>query len=756
MQAKSIEKPTAAAQAASAEPSFAPNIREGKKGRFRTPTVLQMEATECGAACLTMILARLGRWIPLEEMRVACGVSRDGSKAANILRAARLHGLAAKGFRKNAQDLASLPFPMIVFWNSNHFVVVEGMDFRTGAAWINDPATGPRVVAAAEFEQNFSGICLIFERTATFEKLGASPSLIRGFRDRLRGSNGALSFLILVGLALVIPGLAVPLLSQVFVDEVLMQGRGDWVPILLIGLAATAITRGVLTWLQGLYLARLEVKLAVAHGAALFWHILRLPVGFFAQRYPGDIASRVESNDQVAKLLAGELSEAVTGLFSIVFFGAIMVLYDPLLAAVAIGLSLFNLLVLRLLWRVQEDISRRVVREQSNLASVSVSGVSSIEQLKAQGGEPDFFAKWAGVQANYLNAQQQISFFSSILNVVPGVLATLTNVAILWLGGLSVMDGTMTVGMLVAFQSLVGSFGEPIKAVMGLGGSMNTVKGAMDRLDDVRRYPIEPRLADSERASGALAEGPIYRLSGRIELRDVVFGYSVREAPLLQGITLTIEPGQRVAFVGGSGSGKSTLAKLINGLYRPWSGSVTFDGRTMDEIPHQAFAGSVACVDQEIFLFEGTVRENLTLWDSRVPDAAITRALADSELLEIIEQRPRRYDAEMQEGGTNFSGGQRQRLEIARALVGDPSILVLDEATSALDPLVEKRIDENLRRRGCTCIIVAHRLSTIRDADEIIVLDRGKISQRGTHETLMGQEGLYRRLLEAESSRHAS
>jgi NHLM bacteriocin system ABC transporter peptidase/ATP-binding protein len=756
VQAKSIEKPTVSAPAASAEPRFAPNIRDGKKGRFRTPTILQMEATECGAAALAMILARLGRWIPLEEMREACGVSRDGSKAANILRAARLHGLAAKGFRKNVAGLAAMPFPMIIFWNANHFVVLEGMDFRTGRASINDPATGPRAVPAAEFEESFSGICLIFARTASFEKLGNSPSLVRGFRDRLRGSNGAMSFLILVGLALVIPGLAVPLLSQVFVDEVLMEGRRDWVPVLLIGLAATAITRGVLAWLQGLYLARLAVKLAVAHGAALFWHILRLPVNFFAQRYAGDIASRVESNDQVAKLLAGELSEAVTGLFSIVFFGAIMVLYDPLLAAVAIALSLFNLVVLRLLWRVQEDISRRVVREQSNLASVSVSGVSSIEQLKAQGGESDFFTKWAGVQANYLNAQQQISFFSAILGVIPGVLAALTNVAILWLGGLSVMEGTMTVGMLVAFQSLVGSFGAPIRAVMGLGGSMNTVKGAMDRLDDVRRYPIESRLADSEGASGALAEGPIYRLSGRIELRDVVFGYSVREAPMLQGITLTIEPGQRIAFVGGSGSGKSTLAKLINGLYRPWSGSVTFDGRTMEEIPHQSFAGSVACVDQEIFLFEGTVRENLTLWDARVPDASITRALADSELLEIIEQRPRRYDAEMHEGGANFSGGQRQRLEIARALVGDPSILVLDEATSALDPLVEKRIDENLRRRGCTCIIVAHRLSTIRDADEIIVLDRGTIAQRGTHETLMGQEGLYRRLLEAESSRHAS
>lgn len=752
---QSVGRPTAEAQTVF-EPRFDRNIRESGKGRFRTPTILQMEATECGAACLAMILARMGRWVPLEEMRVSCGVSRDGSKAANVLRAARQYGLAAKGYRKDLSTFASLPFPMIMFWNFNHFVVVEGVDLRSGSAWINDPATGPRQVGEVEFAENFTGVCLVFERTPTFEKAGAPPSLVRGFMERLRGSSSALTFLVLVGLALVIPGLALPLLSQVFVDEVLLEGRKDWVPILLVGLAATAITRGVLSWLSGLYLARLEVKLAVAHGAALFWHILRLPVDFFAQRHPGDIANRVESNDQVASLLGGELTGALTGVFSLVFFGLIMVLYDPVLAAVAIGLSLFNVVALRLLWRLQEDISRRVVREQSNLAGVSVSGIASIEQLKAQGGEPDFFAKWSGVQANYLNAQQQISFLSSVLNVVPGVLATLTNVVILWLGGLSVMEGTMTVGMLVAFQSLVGSFGEPIRALMGLGGSLNTVKGDMGRLDDVRRYPIEPRLADSQRASGALETGPINRLSGRIELRDVVFGYSRREAPLLHGITLTIEAGQRVAFVGGSGSGKSTLAKLINGLYRPWSGSVTFDGRIMDDIPHHVFAGSVACVDQEIFLFEGTVRENVTLWDVRVPDAAITRALADAELLEVIEQRPRRYDAGVQEGGGNFSGGQRQRLEIARALVGDPCILVLDEATSALDPVVEKNIDENLRRRGCTCIIVAHRLSTIRDADEIIVLDRGRIAQRGTHETLMRQEGLYRRLLEAESSRHSA
>ncbi len=731
-------------------PRFAPNIPAGKKGRFRAPTILQMEATECGAACLAMILARERRWIPLEQLRVDCGVSRDGSKASNIIRAAKQHGLAAKGYRKEPEGLQGLPFPMIIYWNFNHFVVLEGMDFRTGTAWINDPATGPRKVAPPEFQQSFTGVCLIFEKTSSFERKGAPPSLYRGFRARLRGSESAVTFLVLVGICIVLPGLALPVLSQVFVDEVLIESRDRWMPALIIGLLLTALLRGILTWLKEAHLAKLQVKLAIAHGAALFWHIMRLPIGFFALRYPGDIGSRVASNDEIADLLANKLTDAMVGIFSVIFFGAIMVLYDPLLALVAIILSLTNILALRLTWRIQEDISRVVLRESANLASVSVSGVASIEQIKAQGSEPDFFAKWTGVHANYLNAQQKISFVSTVLNVVPGVLAGLTNVAILGLGGLKVMEGALTVGALVAFQSLVSSFNEPIKTLMGLGGAMNTVKGHMDRLDDVRRYPIEPRLSDDALNTARPHTG---RLSGRIEIQNMTFGYSQREAPLLTDITLSIAPGQRVAFVGGSGSGKSTLAKLITGTYRPWSGSVTFDGRTANELPHQEFAASVASVDQEIFLFEGTVRSNLSMWDARVPDAALTRALADAELLEVIEQRPRRYDCEVTEGGMNFSGGQRQRLEIARALVSDPSVLVLDEATSALDPLVEKRIDEHLRRRGCTCVIVAHRLSTVRDADEIIVLERGRIVQRGTHEVLITQEGTYRRLLEAESAR---
>lgn len=723
-----------------------PNQR-GRRGRRRVPTILQMEATECGAACLAMILGHHGRWVPLERLRVDCGVSRDGSKAANMLRAARVHGLAAKGFRKDTERLHELPFPMIVFWNFNHFVVLEGVDRRTGEAWINDPAAGPRRVGAEEFDESFTGICLAMQPAEGFRRGGAPPSLVGGLRRRLRGSGTALAFLVLVSLAFAVPGLAVPVLTQVFVDDVLVHGRKDWLLPLLFGLLLAALVQGALAGLRHLYLARMEVKLATAHGAVMLWHILRLPVQFFAQRYPGDIAHRMESNDSVAKLVGEQLAGAVGGLFTLLFFGVLMALYDPLLAAVAAALSLGNLLALRLAWRAQDELSRRALREEGNLQAVAISGLASIEMIKASGTENDFFARWAGLQANHLNVRQRIALLNALLAGVPGLLAALVTVAILWLGGLRVMDGSLTVGELVAFSGLAVNFAEPLAGLMRLGGAVNAAKGDMARLDDVGRYGADPRIA----ARPAPEPAPLPRLSGRIELRDVVFGYNEREAPLLDGISLSIAPGQRIAFVGSSGSGKSTLAKLLVALHRPWSGSILLDGRELHEIPAPLLAGSVAAVDQEIVLFEGTVRDNLTFWDGSVPERTLIRALADTEMLAVIAARPGRYDAHVQEGGTNFSGGQRQRLEIARALVGEPSILVLDEATSALDPVVEERIDANLRRRGCTCVVVAHRLSTIRDSDVIVVLEGGRVVQQGDHDALAAVDGPYRRLVEAEA-----
>ena len=730
-----------------------PNAPKGGK-RFKTPTILQMEATECGAAALAMILAYFGRWVPLEELRVACDVSRDGSKAPNILRAARQYGLTAKGYRADPQTIAKQPFPMILFWNFNHFLVLEGMDWKQGKVWLNDPASGPRTVSMAEFDASFTGVCLAFERTPDFQRGGRRPGLVAPLKRRLAGSQSALSYVVLATLLLVLPGLVIPVFSKVFVDDILVGGSQNWLKPLLIGMAATAILNGLLTWLQQLALARLELKLALNASAQFFWHVLRLPVTFFNQRYPGDISYRVAANDQVATLLSTRLANDMVGLITLVFYAAVMLFYDVSLTIIGVGLASLNFVALKAVARRREDSSRKLVAAQGKLGAVSISGIQVIETLKASGAEGDFFSRWAGLQAKYLSAQQELAVATTLITVVPVLLSALSTTAILGVGGFLVVNGSLTIGGLVAFQALLANFSRPIEALVGLGGELQTIKGHLARIDDVLNYRIETSLADTERVfATASATRPLpAKLCGHLELRDVVFGYNQSDPPLTNGLQLTVAPGQRVALVGGSGSGKSTIAKLVSGLYRPWSGQVLFDGIPLTEMPHAYFAQSVSTVDQEICLFPGSIRDNISMWDATITEETITQALRDACLLDAIESRPGRYDAPVAESGGNFSGGQRQRLEIARALGTNPSVLILDEAMSALDPIVERRIDENLRRRGCTCLIVAHRLSTIRDCDEIIVLERGQVAQRGRHEELITVDGPYRSLIQSGES----
>lgn len=738
------DTPTAAPQ------RLKPNAPNGGK-RFKTPTILQMEATECGAASLAMILAHFKLWVPLEELRVACDVSRDGSKASNVLKAARRYGLTAKGYRSEPESLGQYPFPMIVFWNFNHFLVLEGIDRKRGKVWLNDPATGPRVVGLQEFDDCFTGVCLAFEPTPEFKRGGRAPSLVEPLKRRLQGSHGALSYVMLATLMLVLPGLVIPVFSKVFVDEILVADSSRWLMPLLIGMGMTALLNGVITWLQQINLSRLEIKLALNASAQFFWHVLRLPVGFFYQRYPGDIANRVAANDEVARLLSGQMANNVIGLVTVVFYAIVMLFYDVWLTVVAIGLALLNFVALKSVARQREDASRKLVNEQGKLAATSISGIQLIETLKSSGSESDFFGKWAGLQAKYLSAQQALTATTTLISAAPVLLSSLSTAAILAIGGFLVIDGSLTIGGLVAFQALMASFARPIEGLVGLGGELQTIKGSLARIDDVLKYPLDERMTETEQVFTtrttihALPE----KLRGHIELRELVFGYNRSEPPLIDGLNLTIEPGQRLALIGGSGSGKSTVAKVVSGLYRPWAGQVLFDGLSMVDLPHAWFASSVATVDQEIFLFSGTVRENISLWDPTVSEETITQALRDACILEAIEGRPERYDSKVAENGANFSGGQRQRLEIARALAVNPSVLILDEATSALDPVVEKRIDENLRRRGCTCLIIAHRLSTIRDCDEIIVLEKGQAVQRGRHEEMMDIDGPYRRLIQS-------
>lgn len=711
--------------------------------RKPTPTVLQMEAVECGAAALAILMGHYGKFVPLEVLRQACGVSRDGSKASNVVKAARTYGFEARGFRYEPAELLALQQPTIVFWNFNHFLVVEGVS--KAGVHLNDPATGPRTVSFEEFDEGFTGVSLVITPGPDFQPGGQASSILGGLRRRLPLGEPALLFLVLAGLFLVLPGLVLPVFSKIFIDDYLIGHMDSWIKPLLLGMGVTAILQGLLIWLQRYYLSRFHTKLAMATSSRFFWHVLRLPVIFYSQRSAGDISSRVDINNRVAELLTGELATTLLNVMMLLFYAALMFSYDGVLTLAGMAVALLNVIFLRHVARQRKDINLKLGSDGGKLLGTSMNGLQMIETLKASGMESDFFAKWSGYHAKVVNGLQQMGGQGVWLMAVPSLLTGLNGVLILSLGGLRVMEGALTMGTLVAFQSLMASFLQPVNQLVALGAGIQEMEGDMKRLDDVLEYAPDPQ-ADPARAQAA--EAPA-RLEGLVELRQVSFGYSPLEAPLVEDFNLVLRPGTRVALVGASGCGKSTLSRLVMGLYEPWSGEILFDGKPRREWPRSTLVNSMAMVSQEISLFEGSIRDNLTLWDDTIPEEQLVRAAQDACIHDALATRPGGYDAPVQEGGANFSGGQRQRLEIARALAINPRILVLDEATSALDPLTERQLDDNLRRRGCTCLIVAHRLSTIRDCDEIIVLEKGRVVQRGTHEEMRQAPGPYAALMQA-------
>ncbi|MBF0563155.1 MAG: NHLP family bacteriocin export ABC transporter peptidase/permease/ATPase subunit [Alphaproteobacteria bacterium] len=734
-------------KALSALSRFLPGFGEA---RIVTPSILQMEVVECGAACLAMILAYHGRFVPIEDLRYACGVSRDGSKASNILKAAHGHGMKAKGFKMEPESLHKLPLPFIVFWNFNHYVVVEGLG--KDRVHINDPAAGRRSVTKVEFDESFTGVTLAFEPGPEFKKSGRPPSALDSLRTRLPGVRAALVYVLLASVGLTIPGLLLPSFSRVFVDYYLVQKLDEWLPPLLLAMTATAMIRMVLTWMQQEHLLRVQSRLSLVGSARFMWHVLRLPVSFFAQRYGGEIATRVSLNDRIAALITGDLATAVLNLVSIVVFGLLMLQYDPLLTGLGVTFGVLNMVVFQFVARRLTDANQKLLLDRGKLTGVTTQNIQSIDSFKAAGMESLFFSRIAAYHAKVVSAEQELGRQRIFLQSVPLLLAGFSSAAILVVGGIKVMDGALSIGMLVAFQMLMASFLAPIQSLVTMGGQLQEAQGNVNRIDDILRNKQDPEFQPVSIETGNATAEPALatpRLSGRLDIRDLTFGFSPVAPPLIKDFSLSLKTGMRVALVGGSGSGKSTIGKLIAGLYRPWSGQILYDGMAIHQVQRDVFRSSVAIVDQDIVLFEGTVRDNLTLWDDTVPDEYVVKASKDAGIHDDIASRPKGYDSMLQEGGRNFSGGQRQRIEIARALAANPTLLILDEATSALDAATEVTVVENLRRRGCSCVIIAHRLSTIRDCDEIIILDQGRIVQRGTHDAMKAVPGPYRTLIES-------
>ena len=486
----------------------------------------------------------------------------------------------------------------------------------------------------------------------------------------------------------------------------------------------------------------------IVTSAGYFWHVLRLPVNFFAQRHSGEIGSRVPINSKVAELITGKLADNFLDIVLVIFYFIIMLQYDIMLTFLGVGLSLFNIIALKVISGKRVEGYMNYTIEAGKLMGVSMGGLQTIETLKAMGRENDFFVKWSGYFTKVINAEQKLGTLTLLLNSVPVLLNSLITVVVLIVGALKVMDGVITMGMLVAFQSLMASFSLPIENLVRLGSEIQEAEGDMSRLDDVMKSEVDPQIARKLEITNGNYKHITKKLDGYIEFKDVTFGYSNFGPPLLDNLNLKIAPGERIALVGGSGSGKSTIAKLLAGFYEPWSGQILFDGKTRDEWPRQIINNSLAMVSQEIFLFEGSVRDILSIWDKTLSDQMLMQATKDACIHDVIANKTDAYDYIISEGGKNFSGGQRQRIEIARALTGNPTSIILDEATSALDPTTEKKVMDNIRRRKCSVLIVAHRLSTIRDSDEIIVLKDGKILERGIHNDLIKQKGEYARLIE--------
>jgi len=715
--------------------------------RVKVPTILQMEATECGAASLSMILSHYGLWLPLEKLRQECGVNRDGSKASCVIRAARNRGCTANGYRWNADRLKELmTFPLIIHWEFNHFVVLEGIKGDT--VYLNDPAMGRRTVKWDDFRTSYTGVALHVVPNEAFEPEGERYNIFKDVAIKLSKDKWAVLFIILLNLGMIIPGLASPVFSQIFLDDILTKKHPDWMFNFCLAMTVSWVVCGVMTWLQAVILTRWQKKLTLADSSSFFWHLLRLPMQFFNQRFAGEVASRVNFNESIAGVLSGPAATAILNFLVAIFYLVLLLQYHVTLTLIGVFFSSINIIMFFALRRHLTDMNMKIQQDAGKEYGTTMNGLMMIETIKANGNESDFFAKWAGYRAKVLKAGQEVALWQMTATIIPTLFGGINGALIMTIGGFSIMDGVLTAGMFTAFQSLMGSFQAPVGALLGLGSTLQTTEMQMQRLDDVRKYEIDDLNCREEK----FPEGqPIGRLNGELELRDIDFGYSPLEKPLISKFSLHIEPGHWVAVVGASGSGKSTVAKVVTGIYEEWSGEVRFDGVKRRELPRAVIVNSISAVDQDVFQITGTVAQNLALFDDSVRRSDIIQAAKDACIHDDILMLEKGYDSEVSEGGLNFSGGQRQRLEIARALATNPSLLILDEATSALDPMTEQTVLENIRRRGCSCLIVAHRLSTIRDCDEIIVLHHGQVVERGTHRDMIQHDGAYRRLIEERS-----
>lgn len=711
----------------------------------KVPFIMQMEALECGAASLAMILAYYDKWIPLEQVRRDCGVSRDGSNALNVMRAARNYGLEATGYRYEPDYLRDNgTFPCIAHWEFNHFVVVDG--FKNGKVYLNDPARGTVTLPFEEFDEKFTGLCVLFSPSEKFEPGGKPKSTFEFAKKRLVGCSVAIAFVIAMNIISSLIGIINPVFSRIFMDRLLTGKDPDWHIPFIIVMAAFGCIQLISQFISTIYSRRIDGKMSIYGTTSYMWKVLNLPMDFFSQRYAGDILSRRAGNASISNSLIYTFAPMALNAFMMVFYLVVMLKNSVILTMIGISSIVINMLISRIISDHRVNISRIQMRDAGKLSSCTTAGIEMIETIKSSGAEDGYFQKWAGYQASVNTQKVKFAKLNQYLGSIPSLVSALTNTIVLAMGVYLVINGRFTIGMITAFQGFLSSFSAPASTFISTGQTMQELRTDMERIEDVMEYPED----DNGAARYTTGEGGYKKLRGVVEMKNVTFGYSKLADPLIKDFSLKLERGSRVAFVGESGCGKSTLSKLLSGLYSPWEGEILFDGRPMNDIDRSVFTGSLAVVDQDIIMFEDTISSNIRMWDDSIKEFEVIAAARDAQIHEDIMTRDGGYEYRMIEGGKDFSGGQRQRMEIARVLAQDPTIVILDEATSALDAKTEYDVVNAIKERGITCIVIAHRLSTIRDCDEIIVLKHGEVVDRGTHEELYAKGGYYKELVQSE------
>lgn len=713
------------------------------KGYVNVPLVIQMEELECGAAALAMILHYYRYWIPLEQARADCGVSMAGVNAKNIIEAARSYGLTAKGWHVEAEELKKDgPFPCIIHWGFNHFVVLCG--FKGEKVVINDPARGKLNVDWDEFDREYTGVSLFFEPSEEFKPLGHPKSILEYSKEKLKGTGSAIVFAVITTSVAALLQIAKPAFARTFIDRLLPGDEPDYLKFFILLFLLFTLTTVVTEFISAIYSLKIEAKLAAKGSSNYLWKVLHLPMLFFSQRHVSDISDRQMMNASVANTLIQTFAPQILQLFMLIIYLVIMIRYSLILTLIGVGAIFLNLLFSVLFTVKRNNLARVTQRNEAALSSETMSGITMIETIKSSGSERGFFGRWSGYQARVNNQKIQNTKLDLLLNTIPYSITVLANVIVLGIGVLLIINRHFTSGMLMAFQGYLSAFMNPAVSLISAGQSIQEMKTKMERIDDVMNYP-EDAVFKAENDAQSVS-----KLSGKIELDHVSFGYSKRSKPLFDDLSLTIKPGSKTAIVGRSGCGKSTLVKLISGLYQPDSGDIKIDDHSLTDIDRKTRLSSISVVDQESVLFDDTVLENIRLWDDSITGDSVENAIKDAWCYYDIKTYDDYLMHRILDGGQNLSGGQRQRLEIARALSRDPSILILDEATSALDSETESKIMKAIKARNITTIIVSHRLSAIKDCDEIIVIDHGNIVQRGTHNELFSRNGLYKELVSNE------